>query len=149
MIVALGDFLLDYALPSGHPWVKGENFFFGYLPEKTLISGSIVPARVVVLLERVPAATIGEYPDARYQPIQIWNRAIDYQTAKADAESFFQILHGAKGQDLPIRDSSETPWYAWVIDAIGGPAPIAAPNDQNLFEFSSNYVIKASKPDLS
>lgn len=138
MINAIGKWIVGH---SGLPWILGENFFIGYLPLRTETFVK-VPERVMVALERTPAAVSGYLPDFATKAVQIWNRARTYQEAKQDAEEIYQLLHGAAGWELPAYESGGPDFYAMVIDAIGTPAPIANPNENGLFEFSTNYVFQ-------
>lgn len=129
---------------SGLPWIHGENFFVGSLPVKNIL-GAPVPDRAMVILARTPAALVGDLPDYRDKPIQVWNRNTEYSEAQEDAEQIFSILHGATGWHLPAFISGKN-YYAWTIDAIGDPAPIFNPDEKRLFEFSTNYLFRVSIP---
>jgi len=125
---------------SGLSWVLGENFFEGHLPLKTM-TGAVISDRVMVILERTPAEVNGYLPDYQGKMIQIWNRSRNYFEARQDAEEIYAILHGSAGIDLPVVDSPDA-FYVMACDAIGTPAPIANPNENNLFEFSTNYILR-------
>jgi len=140
----LQDAALFILSQTGLPWIHGENFFVGALPIKNIL-GIPTPERVMVILGRVPAALVGELPDFRAKPIQVWNRNTTYLTAQADAEQIFSVLHGASGHHLPYFHSGSL-YYVWTIDAIGDPAPIFNPDEKRLFEFSTNYLFRASIP---
>lgn len=140
MLKAIAAFILSH---SGLPWALGENFFAGYMPVKNTLDAP-VPERVMVLLERVPAAVDGYLPDYAAKAVQIWNRAREYFAARDDAQQVYELLHGASGWDLPEIDSGEA-FYAMTIDAIGTPAPIANPNENGLFEFSTNYIFRIER----
>jgi hypothetical protein len=140
----LQDVALFILSHSGLPWIHGENFFVGALPVKNVL-GSPTPERTMVILGRVPAALVGELPDFRAKPIQVWNRNNTYLDAQADAEQIFAILHGASGWSLPAFVSGAN-YYAWTIDAVGDPAPLFNPDEKRLFEFSTNYLFRASIP---
>jgi len=127
------------AIP-GHAWVLQMNFFAGALPQKTK-TGQPVPSRVMVLLERVPADLVADLPDYMDYSLQVWNRGADYFQARTDAYLIFEALHGDWWRDLPIIFAGKE-YRAWTTDAKGSPTPIAAPNDNGLFEFSTNYLLR-------
>jgi hypothetical protein len=109
--------------------------------------GAEVSARVCVILERTPAVVDGQLPDYLEKPFQVWNRNKTYFSAREDAQQIYECLHGFTGWDLPVIVSGYA-YHAWIIDAIADPAPLMNPNEQKLFEFSTNYVFKASIPSL-
>jgi hypothetical protein len=140
MIKDIALFILSH---SGLPWTLDEDFFVGHLPARNK-NGDLVEnmKRVMVILERVPGAVIGDLPDRCDKAIQVWNRAGSYFVAAEDAEQIFAILHGATGWDMVPPVGSAPEYYAMTIDAVASPAPIAAPNEKGLFEFSTNYVFR-------
>jgi hypothetical protein len=141
MIREIGQFIEDMT----HGYFKvGDNLFVGFLPQETL--GVIVPIRCAVVLENVPAKVEGQLPDLVEKYIQIWNRAADFHDARDDAYVIYEVLHGASGWHLPVVQSGEPDYFAMTIDALGTPAPIRAPNEQNNFEFSTNYVFRIESP---
>lgn len=140
----LQDVALFILSQSGLPWIHGENFFVGSLPILNTL-GLPTPERVMVILGRTPAALVGELPDYRAKPIQVWNRNKTYEDTQEDAEQIFAFLHGASGWHLPAFHSGSI-YYAWTIDAVGDPAPIFNPDEKRLFEFSTNYLFRASIP---
>jgi hypothetical protein len=109
------------------------------------VLGAEVSARVCVILERTPAVVNGQLPDYVEKAIQVWNRNTTYFSAREDAFQIFECLHGFTGWDMPLIIAGKQ-YHSWIIDAIGEPAPLMNPNDTKLFEFSTNYVFKASIP---
>jgi hypothetical protein len=138
LIMEIAQWLLSL---SGVPWVLGETFFVGSLPIKDK-NGHDVPEQVMVMLERTPAAVDGYLPDYQAKPIQIWNRARDYMTARDDAMEIYEKIHGLSGIDLPAIESGHPNYEAMTIDAVAAPAPIANPGDDGLFQFSTNYIFR-------
>lgn len=125
---------------SGVSWTLGVDFFIGYLPIKDK-NGNDVPDRCMVLLERTPGAVDGQLPDRVDKAIQVWNRARDYAEASDDAREVFELLHGDGCIDLPPEESGWA-WHVMTVDALGDPAPIAAPDARQLFQFSTNYIFR-------
>jgi hypothetical protein len=126
-------------------WKLGKSLFVGHLPVKDK-DGLDVPERCALLLERVPAAVNGQLPDRQDKPIQLWNRARSYFTARADAELVFTLLHGMDNLSLPVLTSGEE-HLAMVVDAMASPAPIANPDAKGLFQFSTNYMFRLEDPN--
>jgi hypothetical protein len=120
------------------------NLFVGYLPTER-DDKSPVPIRCAVVLENTPAVVNGQIPDFAQKPIQIWNRAKDFYDARDDAMVIYNVLHGAAGWKLPVVGGGPA-YTAMVVDAMGTPAPIRAPNDKGDFEFSSNYLFMVESP---
>jgi len=144
MIIEIAKFILAM-IGTGGPWILGDNYFVGAVPPKSHVTGLKLADRIACILERSPADLVGDLPDFRAKHIQVWNRNIDYLSAREDAEQIFGVLHGATGWDLPIEISG-VQYYAWTIDAISDPAPIYNPDDIRRFEFSTNFVFRVSLP---
>jgi len=125
---------------SGIAWQLGVDFFIGYLPIKN-VNGVETPVRCMVIAERTPGAADGRLPDRVDKAIQIWNRAKDYLEAGEDAREIYDLVHGGACLDLPPQESGRA-WHVMTVDALGDPAPIAAPNARGFFEFSTNYIFR-------
>ena len=123
---------------SGCGWVLGVNLFAGYLPDKRA-DNTPPPTRCVVVAERTPGDTVPDLPDWEEKAIQIWNRADGYYTASQDAWCLYTALHGTAGWTLPAILGMPSQ-HCMVINAVGTPAPIANPNPEGYFEFSTNYI---------
>jgi len=127
---------LSYQSACG--WVIGSNLFVGYRPDRRP-DGSAVPIRCAVVLERGGSGVVPDLPDWEEKAVQIWNRAEDYATALEDAWCLYEALHGTAGWTLPATFGSPTQ-DAMVINAVAAPVPIANPNEEGYYEFSTNYV---------
>lgn len=123
---------------SGCGWVIGRNLFIGFLPDKRQ-DGTPPPIECCVVMERTPGGVVPDLPDWEEKAVQIWNRAEDYHTALQDAWCLYEALHGTAGWTLPATFGCPTQ-DCMVINAAGTPAPIANPNKQGYFEFSTNYI---------
>jgi hypothetical protein len=122
----------------------GRNLYVGYLPVVDALGAPVID-QLAVVLENVGADVDGQLPDYADKYIQIWNRAKDFWEARDDAYVIYNVLHGATGWDLPVLTSGED-YLAMVIDARSQPAPIAQPDDQGYFVFSTNYVFRIESP---
>lgn len=119
-------------------WVLGVNLFAGSLPDKRA-DGTSPPTRCAVVGERTPGGTVPDLPDWEEKAVQIWNRAADYYTALKDAWCLYTALHGTAGWTLPPMLGMPAQ-HCMVINGVGSPAPIASPNKEGYFEFSTNYI---------
>lgn len=125
-------------------WEIGTDLFIAELPVKR-VNGTEVPERCVLIAEDGPSTVNGQLPDRVDKEIQIWNRARDYWTAKADAMALYRRLHGRENIWLPILTSGED-YLIMSLDAVAEPSPIAKPNAKGLYEFSTNYILKIEDP---
>jgi len=126
-------------------WVIDVNLFVGHLPLTTK-AGLPIPDRVLLLLENTPADTVPALPDRADKPIQFWNRAKTYFTARQDAVALYWLLQGQSWLDLPII-APGVKWTAMVIDAVAWPAPIEQPGEVGLYVFSTNYIWRIKATD--
>jgi hypothetical protein len=126
-------------------WRIDIDLFVGHLPGK-LPSGGVPPERCVVILENTPGAVIGYLRDRQDKEIQIWNRARSYFTARTDAYTLYEILHGKANLTLPVITSGED-YLIMVLDAVGTPAPIENPGPKGLFVYSTNYILRIEDPN--
>lgn len=122
----------------------GRNLFVGYLPVEDQL-GTQVPDQLAVVLENAGAEVEGQLPDYAGKWIQIWNRAKDYWEARDDAYVIYDVLHGATGWVLPVLTSGSD-YLAMTIDARSQPAPIAQPDAQGYFIFSTNFIFRIESP---
>jgi hypothetical protein len=123
-------------------WVIGVNLFIAELPIKRT-DKTEVPARCIAILEDGPSTVEGQLPDRVDREIQIWNRGVDYWTARADAFALYRRLHGRENIYLPILTSGED-YLVMTLDAVAEPACIAKPNAKGQYEFSTNYILRVA-----
>lgn len=142
MIRELGQWIENKTSTWTLPLAVGQNLFIGYLPVDAV--GVIVPERCAVLLDRVGGAVIPDIPNRIDQPIQVWNRAKNYDEAREDAWSLFKLLHVQTWFTLPTPFGEA--WEVLILDAMSGPFCIANPNEKGYFEFSGNYMFRMRIP---
>lgn len=138
MIKEIATFIVNLGL--GPPWVRDMSCFVGHVPLEGKANMQ-VPVRYLVVLETVPGATLGEWPDYSEKIIQLLNREKSYFAARDDAMALYAALHGSSGLQLPIVDGGPQ-YLACVVDANGTPYPIANPGADGFYIFSTNYVWK-------
>lgn len=121
-------------------WVRDVTFFVGHIPIKNSNGDDVASMeRFAALLEGTPGATIPDLKDRADQEFQILNYHNSYHKARSDAYAFYILLHSSSQCDLPIIGSG-TEITAYIINAIGTPAPIENPDDKGRFVFSTNYL---------
>ena len=140
MLKEITTMILDKGL--GPPWKRDVNFFAGHLPKKNI--NGVMPERIMAILENATPAPDRYLKDQVDKPIQIWNRAKTYFTARDDATEMYDFLHfldEVSGWfDLP--DLGNGVYTVLTITADGKPAPIENPGKDGLFVFSTNYTWK-------
>lgn len=121
-------------------WERDVNFFVGHKPIKNSNGDDVASMeRFLELLEGTPGATIPDLKDRADQEFQILNYHKSYFKAREDAWSFYDLLHSSSQCDLPIiRSGIEL--SAYIINAVGTPAPIENPDEKGRFIFSTNYL---------
>lgn len=78
--------------------------------------------------------------DAKAKAVQVISRASDYQTARDNAQTIFELLHGAAGITLPVVDAGEA-YYVNTIEAISDPQSLGQ-DEKGLFIISTNYIFR-------
>lgn len=127
------------------PLVIGSNLFVGHRPQKTQ-AGTVLPERYTLILENTPAAVVPELRDRQDKEIQFLNYAKTYFTARADAYSVYERIHGIAWITLPVLTSGEL-YLVMTLDAVATPAPIEIPDAKGLFVFSTNYILRVEDPN--
>lgn len=125
-------------------WKIGIDLFIAELP-LTRDDGTAVPERCVVIYEDGPAVGDGNLPDRSDKEIQIWNRNADYWLAREDAKALYKRLHLKENISLPVLTSGEN-YLIMEIEGSAEPAPIAKPNAEGLYEFSTNFILRIEDP---
>lgn len=121
-------------------WVRDVTFFVGHIPIKNINGDDVASMeRFAALLETSPGATIPDLKDRADQTFQILNYHKAYHKAREDAWAFYDLLHSSSQCDLPIIGSG-TQLSAYIINAIGTPAPVENPDEKGRFIFSTNYL---------
>lgn len=121
-------------------WERDITFFVGHIPLKNKDGDDVATMkRFAALLETSPGATIPDLKDRVDQTFQILNYNRSYFGARDDAWTFYDLLHSSSQCDLPIIGAA-TELSAYIINAIGSPAPIENPDDKGRFVFSTNYL---------
>jgi hypothetical protein len=109
----------------------GTDLFAGYIP--STITGS-----AVVAIES-GGATEHELPDYIEKRVQVLSRSENYWTAKTNAQTVFDLLHGIAGITLP--DVSGEEYYVDVAQAVTAPQSLGQ-DEKGLWQISTNYVFK-------
>jgi len=78
--------------------------------------------------------------DAKAKAVQVISRAADYQMARSNAQTIFDLLHGAAGISLPEVVEGEL-YYANTITAISDPQSLGQ-DEKGLFIISTNYFFR-------
>ena len=141
MLREIATLILDEGL--GPPWVRDVNFFAGHIPARN-INDVKPPPRIMAVLENASPATDMYLKDRIDKPIQIWNRAKTYFTARGDALEVYDFLHFLDQVSgwFNLPDLGEGVYTVLVVQADAKPTPIANPGDDGLYVFSTNYTFK-------
>jgi len=110
----------------------GVDLFSGYLPSDS-------PEDCVAVIESGGKPDFF-LPDAQEKMIQVLSRARDYQTARDNAITIFNLLHGKAGITLPLLITGEQ-YYANTIEAITLPQSLGQ-NERGLFNISTNFILR-------
>lgn len=129
--------LASYIEGKGVGYTVGANLYAGHRPEDA-------PVSCAVLLERVPAEEDALVRGHIEAPLQIITRSSTYFGAKDDAEALFELLFGRNraGFYLPVVDDGP---QIYVNIVTGSRPAFIGQDDQNNFEFSTNYIFHLSK----
>jgi hypothetical protein len=120
-------------------WERDETFFAGHIPINNKSGEDVATmVRFAALLETA-GSVIPDLKDRADQTFQILNYHRSYFGARDDAWAFYDLLHSSSQCDLPIIGSGNQ-LSAYIINAIGTPAPIENPDDKGRFVFSTNYL---------
>jgi len=144
MLKEIATFILNESL--GAPWVRDVNFFAGHIPIRNK-NGVSPPERIMAVLENTSPATDVYLKDKIDKPIQIWNRARTYFTAREDAFEMYDFLHFLDQVSgwFNLPDLGDGVYTVLVVQADAQPTPIANPGDDGLYVFSTNYTFKIMK----
>lgn len=128
-------------LENNTAWKIGVDLFISELPHPKRVDGTPVPERCILISDDGGAGLVGQLPDRADVEMQIWNRAKDEWTARADAVALFNRIHGRENIALPILTSGEE-YLIMIATAVSRPAVIAKPNAEQLYEVSTNYILQ-------
>jgi len=119
-------------IESKTSFVIGTNLFVGHRTQNA-------PDQCQVVLESGGASLYFDLPDRADKMIQVISRAETYFTARADAWTIFNVLHGTAGWTLSAVAPAVQDYEAQTIEAVADPQYIG--QDEKLrYEFSTNYI---------
>jgi len=101
---------------------------------------STSPDECIVVLENAGGKPDFDLPDKVEKAIQIISRAATYFTARENAYTVYDLLHGKSGITLPIVVGSDE-FVAMVIEGMNVPQTIGQ-DDKSLWEFSTNFIFR-------
>lgn len=101
------------------------------------------PDECSVVLESGGAALHFDLPDRVDKMIQVISRAKTYMTARDNAWTIFNALHGEAGwtTDLTAIAPATQDYEAMTIEALADPQYIGQ-DDKDRYEFSTNYIFR-------
>ena len=101
------------------------------------------PDQCSVVLESAGGALHFDLPDRNDKMVQVISRATTYMTARADAWTIFNALHGQAGwkTDLTAIAPATQNYEAMTIEALADPQYIGQ-DDKDRYEFSTNYIFR-------
>lgn len=130
MIKELAEYIEDVT-----DFTVGTDLFAGWGDADT-------PNDCIIVQEVMPSMTYPELADRVDKPIQVISRAVDFFTARDNAQAIFTALHGKWQITLPVVTSGEV----YVVN-IEGTAPyyIGLDDTNHRHVYSVNFLIKSQE----
>ena len=121
-------------IESKTSFVIGTDLFVGHRLQDS-------PDRCQTILESGGSALYFDLPDRADKMIQVISRAETYFTARGDAKTIFNVLHGTAGWTLSAVAPAVQDYEAQTIEAVADPQYIGQ-DEKGRFEFSTNFIFK-------